>query len=168
MALPTLRRSDKNWFRATRPRRGFRLGPVRRDPYSFIKWGRHRGPNTPETATCISLTRSWAKVLWTFYSSTPGYTTRGRLGLSRLRPLSEKAELLGRLIHFDRRGTGLSDPVPPTQLPSLDEQVGDAMAVMRAAGSREAVLIGINDGTIIASLLAAQHSDLCRSLISSR
>ena len=71
----------------------------------------------------------------------------------------------GRLIHFDRRGTGLSDPVPPTQLPSLDEQVGDAMAVMRAAGSREAVLIGINDGTIIALLLAAQHPDLCRSLI---
>ena len=71
----------------------------------------------------------------------------------------------GRLIHFDRRGTGLSDPVPPTQLPSLDEQVGDAMAVMRAAGSQEAVLIGINDGTIIALLLAAQHPDLCRSLI---
>ena len=71
----------------------------------------------------------------------------------------------GRLIHFDRRGTGLSDPVPPDQLPSLDEQVGDAIAVMRAAGSTEAVLIGINDGTIIALLLAAQHPDRCSSLI---
>ncbi len=79
--------------------------------------------------------------------------------------LLRRLSSFGRLIHFDRRGTGLSDPVPPNQLPSLDEQVGDAMAVMRAAGSPEAVLIGINDGTIIALLLAAQHPDLCRSLI---
>jgi class 3 adenylate cyclase len=79
--------------------------------------------------------------------------------------LLRRLSSFGRLIHFDRRGTGLSDPVPPNQLPSLDVQVGDAVGVMRAAGSHEAVLLGVNDGTIIATLLASQRPDLCRSLI---
>ncbi len=71
----------------------------------------------------------------------------------------------GRLIHFDRRGTGLSDPVPLDQLPDLQTQVGDAVAVLKAAGSRGAAVIGLNDGTIIAVLLAASHPELCRSLV---
>jgi class 3 adenylate cyclase len=58
----------------------------------------------------------------------------------------------GRLIHFDRRGTGLSDPVPLDQLPDLETQVG-------------AAVIGLNDGTIGAVLLAAAHPELCRSLV---
>jgi class 3 adenylate cyclase len=71
----------------------------------------------------------------------------------------------GRLIHFDRRGTGLSDPVPLDQLPSLQTQVGDAVAVLKAAGSQRAAVIGLNDGTIVAVLLAASHPELCRSLV---
>jgi class 3 adenylate cyclase len=70
----------------------------------------------------------------------------------------------GRLIHFDRRGTGLSDPVPLAQLPDLQTQVGDAAAVLKAAGSDGAAVIGLNDGTIVAVLLAAAHPELCRSL----
>jgi class 3 adenylate cyclase len=70
----------------------------------------------------------------------------------------------GRLIHFDRRGTGLSDPVPLAQLPDLQTQVGDAVAVLKAAGSDGAAVIGLNDGTIVAVLLAAAHPKLCRSL----
>src|SRR6188472_1014144 len=61
----------------------------------------------------------------------------------------------GRLIHFDRRGTGLSDPVPVEKLPDLQTEVGDAIAVMEAAGSSSAAVIGLNDGTITAVLLAA-------------
>jgi pimeloyl-ACP methyl ester carboxylesterase len=72
---------------------------------------------------------------------------------------------LGRLIHFDRRGTGLSDPVPLDQLPSLQTQVADAVAVLEAARSNGAAVIGVNDGTIIALLLAAAHPELCRSLV---
>ncbi len=71
----------------------------------------------------------------------------------------------GRLIHFDRRGTGLSDPMPLDQLPDLQTQVGDAVAVLQAAGSRGAAVIGLNDGTIVAVLLAASHPELCRSLV---
>jgi class 3 adenylate cyclase len=71
----------------------------------------------------------------------------------------------GRLIHFDRRGTGLSDPVPLDRLPDLETQVEDALAVLDAAGSKDAVVIGISDGTIIATLLAATHPGRCRSLV---
>jgi class 3 adenylate cyclase len=71
----------------------------------------------------------------------------------------------GRLIHFDRRGTGLSDSVPLHELPDLQTQVGDAVAVLEAAGSERAAVIGLNDGTIIAALLAARRPDLCRALV---
>ncbi len=71
----------------------------------------------------------------------------------------------GRLIHFDRRGTGLSDPVPLDRLPDLDTQVEDAVAVLDATGSREAAVIGLNDGTIVATLLAVAHPERCRSLV---
>ena len=71
----------------------------------------------------------------------------------------------GRLIHFDRRGTGLSDPVPLDQLPDLETQVDDAVAVLGSAESRGAAVIGVNDGTIVAVMLAARYPDLCRSLV---
>ena len=72
---------------------------------------------------------------------------------------------LGRLIHFDRRGTGLSDSVPLDQLPDFQTQVDDAAAVLEAAGSDHPAVIGLNDGTIVASMLAAQEADRCRALV---
>jgi class 3 adenylate cyclase len=71
----------------------------------------------------------------------------------------------GRVIHFDRRGTGLSDPVPLDRLPDVETQVEDAVAVLDAAGSREAAVIGLNDGTLVAMLLAAHRPERCRSLV---
>ncbi len=71
----------------------------------------------------------------------------------------------GRLIHFDHRGTGLSDPVPIDQLPDLHTQVEDAVAVLRAVGSEGAAVIGLTEGNIIAAMLAADHPELCRSLV---
>ena len=71
----------------------------------------------------------------------------------------------GRLIHFDHRGTGLSDPAPIDQLPDLHTQVDDAVAVLRAAGSEGAAVIGVNDGNIIAVMLAVDYPELCRSLV---
>jgi class 3 adenylate cyclase len=70
-----------------------------------------------------------------------------------------------RVIHFDRRGTGLSDPVPLDRLPDVDMQVRDAVAVLDAAGSREATVLGVNDGTLVAMLLAARQPERCRSLV---
>ena len=49
-----------------------------------------------------------------------------------------------RVIRFDKRGTGLSDPTG--SLPGMDERVADLSAVMDAAGSQAAVLFGVSDG----------------------
>jgi class 3 adenylate cyclase len=71
----------------------------------------------------------------------------------------------GRLIHFDRRGTGLSDPVPLDRLPDFETQVEDTIAVLDAAGSERPSIVGTNDGTLVAMLLAAAHPERCRSLV---
>ena len=48
-----------------------------------------------------------------------------------------------RLILFDKRGVGLSDRVPETQLPSMETRMDDVRAVMDAAGSDRAVVFGV-------------------------
>jgi len=68
-----------------------------------------------------------------------------------------------RVIVFDKRGTGLSDRVG--SVPSLDERMDDARAVMDAAHSERAVLLGISEGGSLAALFAASHPDRCTSLI---
>jgi hypothetical protein len=45
----------------------------------------------------------------------------------------------GRPIIFDRRGTGMSDPVAPQDLPDLETQVDDALAVLDTAGPEKAI-----------------------------
>lgn len=40
---------------------------------------------------------------------------------------------MARLILFDKRGTGLSDPVPVDRLPTLEQRLDDVRAVMEAA-----------------------------------
>ena len=71
----------------------------------------------------------------------------------------------GRLIHFDRRGTGLSDPVPLDKLPDFQTQMEDVVAVLDAAGSQSTAIFGTADGTLVAMLLAASHPERCRSLV---
>src|SRR5215203_1707795 len=68
-----------------------------------------------------------------------------------------------RVIAFDKRGTGLSDRVG--SVPSLDERMDDARAVMDAAHSERAVLLGISEGGCLAALFAASYPDRCASLI---
>lgn len=55
-----------------------------------------------------------------------------------------------RVIRFDKRGTGLSDPTDA--LPGMDERVADLAAVMDAAGSSAAVVVfGVCDGGVARS-----------------
>src|SRR5437762_4762581 len=71
------------------------------------------------------------------------------------------ARLLGRLasfsrlILFDKRGTGLSDPVPLDRLPTLEQRMDDVRAVMDAAESKRAVLFGSSEGGLMSVLFAA-------------
>ncbi|MGZ8591166.1 MAG: adenylate/guanylate cyclase domain-containing protein [Actinomycetota bacterium] len=55
--------------------------------------------------------------------------------------------------------------MPTDELPDLETQVDDAVAVLDAAGSSATAVIGLNDGTITAMKLAAAHPERCRSLV---
>src|SRR5689334_19566844 len=62
----------------------------------------------------------------------------------RLPPLArflERLAAFSRLILLDKRGTGLSDPVPLGGMPTLEEWMDDIRAVMDAAGSDRAALL---------------------------
>jgi pimeloyl-ACP methyl ester carboxylesterase/DNA-binding winged helix-turn-helix (wHTH) protein len=71
----------------------------------------------------------------------------------------------GRLLTFDKRGTGLSERVPTEQLPTLEERIDDVQAVLDAAGSERADLVGISEGSAMACLFAALHPDRVRRLV---
>jgi pimeloyl-ACP methyl ester carboxylesterase len=64
-----------------------------------------------------------------------------------------------RLILFDKRGTGLSDSVPVSQLPTLEQRMDDVRAVMHAAGSTRAVVMGVSEGGTMSSLFAATYPE---------
>jgi class 3 adenylate cyclase/alpha-beta hydrolase superfamily lysophospholipase len=68
-----------------------------------------------------------------------------------------------RLIMFDRRGSGLSDPVP--EAPTLEEQVDDILAVMAAAGSERAAVFALLEGGAMAALFAATHPERVTALV---
>ncbi|HTU05224.1 MAG TPA: alpha/beta fold hydrolase [Trebonia sp.] len=68
-----------------------------------------------------------------------------------------------RLVRFDKRGTGLSDPV--AEPPTLDERVADLMAVMSAARCRRPVVLGYSDGGPAAITLAADRPRSVRALV---
>lgn len=70
-----------------------------------------------------------------------------------------------RVICYDRRGTGVSDPVPLARLPTLDEWMDDARAAMDAAGSKEAAVLGNTEGGPMAMLLAASYPERVSSLV---
>lgn len=72
---------------------------------------------------------------------------------------------MSRLILFDKRGTGLSDPVPVDQLPTLEQRLDDVRAVMEAAGSEHAVLLGISEGGPLCSLFAATYPEKTDALV---
>lgn len=68
-----------------------------------------------------------------------------------------------RLIRFDKRGTGLSDPAPG--VPTLEERMEDVHAVLDAAGSTRAALFGYSEGGPMAALFAATYPERTTALI---
>ncbi|MGH2463059.1 MAG: alpha/beta fold hydrolase [Candidatus Limnocylindria bacterium] len=68
-----------------------------------------------------------------------------------------------RLILFDRRGSGLSDAV--SQAPALDTMMDDVRAVMDAAGSDRAVLVGLTIGCALMALFAASFPERALGLV---
>jgi len=72
---------------------------------------------------------------------------------------------MGRLILFDKRGTGLSDRVSPEHLPDLETRMDDVRAVLDAVGSERAALLGLSEGGAMSTLFAATYPQRTLSLI---
>ena len=68
-----------------------------------------------------------------------------------------------RLIVFDKRGSGMSDPVD--RPPSMDERMDDIRAVMDATGSERGTLFGISEGGTLSLLFAHAHPDRAKALV---
>ena len=67
-----------------------------------------------------------------------------------------------RLVLIDRRGLGMSDPVP--RMPTLEERMDDLRAVMDDAGIERAALLGVSEGGPMCMLFAASFPERCSSL----
>jgi pimeloyl-ACP methyl ester carboxylesterase/class 3 adenylate cyclase len=70
-----------------------------------------------------------------------------------------------RLILFDKRGTGLSDRVHESALPTLEQRMDDVRAVMDAVGSERASLLGVSEGGPMAALFAATYPERTSGLV---
>jgi len=68
-----------------------------------------------------------------------------------------------RLITFDKRGTGMSDR--PSGIATLEERIDDIRAVMDAAKSDRAHILGLSEGGSMACLFAATYPERTRSLL---
>jgi class 3 adenylate cyclase len=81
-------------------------------------------------------------------------------------PLSHFLRRLGsfaRVLVFDRRGVGLSDPV--ARPATLEERMDDVRAVMDAAGSERAALLGMSEGATMCMLFAATYPERTSALV---
>ena len=68
-----------------------------------------------------------------------------------------------RVVLFDRRGVGLSDPVDGAA--TLEERMDDVRAVMDAAGSERAALLGMSEGAMMCMLFAATYPERTAALV---
>jgi len=81
----------------------------------------------------------------------------------RIARFLEKLASFSRLIMFDKRGTGLSDPVAGPA--PLEDRMDDVRAVMDAAGSERAALFGLSEGGAMSILFAATYPERTRALL---
>ena len=75
----------------------------------------------------------------------------------------ERLSSFSRVILFDKRGTGLSDPV--VGAPDFDMRADDIRAVLDASGSERAVLLGDSEAGGLAAFFAATHPDRVLALV---
>jgi class 3 adenylate cyclase len=70
-----------------------------------------------------------------------------------------------RLIVFDRRGTGASDPRPPGSLPPWESYAQDLTAILDEVGSEQAALLAQLDASPMALFFAGTRPERTRALI---
>jgi class 3 adenylate cyclase len=77
----------------------------------------------------------------------------------------ERMGRFSRFVIFDRRGSGISDPLPLDNLPTLEDWSGDIVAVMDAVGMERAVLVGFLGGGTFAMCVAGSRPDRVPNLV---
>jgi pimeloyl-ACP methyl ester carboxylesterase len=76
----------------------------------------------------------------------------------------QRVASFGRLILFDRRGTGLSDRIG-AELPTLDQRMDDIIAVLDAAGSSRAALVALAAASMLTTTFAASYPERTQALV---
>ncbi len=80
-------------------------------------------------------------------------------------PFLERLTSFCRLVTFDQRGSGRSDPVELSALPTLEDRVDDVRHVMDAAGVERAALLATHDGGPVSMTFAATHPERVSALV---
>jgi pimeloyl-ACP methyl ester carboxylesterase/DNA-binding CsgD family transcriptional regulator len=95
----------------------------------------------------------------------PGFTSHLDLQWESVsyRHFVRKLATFSRVIRYDKRGTGLSDPV--VEVPTLGQRVDDLRAVLDAAGSASAVVFAYSDGGPTAIQFAVTELERTRGLV---
>ena len=95
----------------------------------------------------------------------PGTTSHVELSwdVPFLRALFERIGSFARVIHFDKRGTGMSDAAPADS--PLEVRMDDVRAVMDAAGSQRAAVYGVSEGAAMSILFAATYPERAWALV---
>ena len=83
----------------------------------------------------------------------------------RLSNVIRRLASFSRVIVFDRRGSGASDPLPLDELATWERGAEDMLAVLDAAGSGRAAIYGFADAGPLAILFAATHPRRTSALV---
>ncbi|MEX2555208.1 MAG: adenylate/guanylate cyclase domain-containing protein [Actinomycetota bacterium] len=89
----------------------------------------------------------------------------GRWEVPRMAKFLRRLGSFARVITFDKRGVGLSDPVPLHNLPSLEDWMDDVRAVLDDLGSKRTAIYGVADGGVMAMLFAATYPERTAALL---
>jgi len=89
----------------------------------------------------------------------------GRWDEPRMASPLRRLSSFSRLVSFDRRGTGLSDPVALEDGSTMERWAEDLETVMDAAGVERAVIVGAQDGGHVAQLFAATRPERTTALV---
>lgn len=80
-----------------------------------------------------------------------------------IRDSIESISAFARVLFFDKRGQGLSDP--SMSVPDLDERVHDIEAVMDAAGMNRVILLGVSEGGSMSLKFAHDYPERVKGLV---
>jgi class 3 adenylate cyclase len=83
----------------------------------------------------------------------------------RIERFMRRLATFSRVIIFDKRGLGVSDPVPLGALPTLEQWTDDIRVVLDAAQSERAAIVGSAEGAQMAMIFAASHPERTSALV---